>query len=291
MVLSAILPGQLGLGSSLLNKPKAPTQVQPDQYNPYGEVNTPAEGAIDSRDSIFELLNSQGFQDQTNAANQGYIDYLSTASRSPQLAAIEGFGERTLRGDYLNSALIARYADQARDGVNRTAADSAERLSAGYGRAGQGFSTGQLQAVTNSKTRASSEAERLKAGILASNYQNERALQQSAPSILQGVANQRGDYLSRITGAEYQPLQLRANLTTGLLGGGNTVQQADAYQNPSTMDSISQGVSTASGLAELYNIYAGKKKTTTAPAFTAPSNPLNESVGGGAANNYGLSYV
>lgn len=233
-------------------------KVNPDQFNAYGEQNAPMTGAVESRNRIFDTINSEGFRGGVEGANADYVSFLRGAADNPNLNAIQDYASRSMRGDFLQNPIITGYADRAAAGINAGGADASSRLASLYARAGQGFSTGQIQAMQGGRTAAAAEAERTRAGILAQNLQSERALQQTAPALLQGVDQQRAGYLGSAAGAMYQPYQLQAGLTTSLLAGGNQIVRPEMQQQPGFSDYLAKGVGTAQSLFDLYKTYSGK---------------------------------
>lgn len=246
-----------GIASSMYSsnqqkKPADKAAAAPDKvYNAYGELNSPITGAIQSRDYIFNQLNSGQTQGLLRGNADRYAGELRATADGPELGAIQDYGMSTLRGDYLNSPVVANYARRAGQSIISQDANQAARTKAGFSRAGMGFSTGMAQALQASRAAASTKAAGVEAGILTDNYQNERAIQGTAPSIIQGVQNQRLNYLGSVNDAYLQPLQAQASLTTGLLGN-QTIKDPNIYQKPTFGDTLSNGLGTAAGLYSMY---------------------------------------
>lgn len=238
---------------------KAAAGATPDAYNAYGEINAPMEGAIKSRDSIFDTVNSDVFQSQSKSLSAQYLKALQSAANDQRTKQVSDYAASTLRGDYLQSPQITRMAEGASDQIMAGAADNAARLQAMYARGGTGFSTGMLQGLQANKTAAAAQAARTKASILGQNYQFERGLQQSAAPLLAGAVAAPATYLAQASDALYQPYTTQAGLTTQLLGGGQQLSPKTMLQTPTLAQNIGTGVKTAQGLYDLYqNFNTGK---------------------------------
>lgn len=240
-----------GMLSSYMDSKKKNTTVPNQVTTAYGE-NTPIQGAITSRDSVLNTLNSRAFNDRVGAAQDQYLSGLQTAATNPAWGQIGNYGQSVLRGDYLQSPVITKYANDAYNRIMAEAADNQTRMQTQFNRAGQGFSTGMAQALQAARTTAAAKAATVKSGILADNYGKERVLQQGASDILQsGIAGQSSAYGNAMN-ALYAPLQAQAGLTTQLLGN-QSVTQPTLIAQPSFADKFASGVNTASGLYSLYN--------------------------------------
>lgn len=224
--------------------------VAPDVYNAYGERNKPIQGAIEARDRLFRTINDPAFGSASQRATDDYVTALRNASSDPRLTAGSDYASSVLRGDYLDSPIVRDYADKAYESVMGAGADQAARTKASFDRAGLGFGTGLAQALQSTRTAAAQKAAAMRAGILAENYGRERGFQQQAPGMLQDAVAQPSRYLSGVTGALYQPLQLQAGLTTQLLGN-NQVRDPMQVQQPGLTDRLAKGVSTGTSLYDL----------------------------------------
>jgi len=236
-------------------------------YNAYGEANGGNEGAIQSRDAIFERMNSEKFQNMLNNNADVYAKESAQAAYSPELASISAYGSDVLSGKYLNSPVVADYARKANGQVMAANADQNARTRATFSRAGMGFSTGMQQAQQADTAAASAKGASLESQIVANNYQNERALQSAAPSIIQGAQNQKLSYLAGVNQAYLNPLQQQAGITTQLLGN-NQVQSPTYVQTPTTADTVNNSLGTAVGL---YSMYKGLNSGTGKTGSTGSS--------------------
>lgn len=258
---AAVGVGAAGIVAGFVQNNNGPKNksVPATVYNAYGEANQPIKGAITSRDNIFNAINGDAFQSGINGASNLYTSRLKAAAYDPRLSAISNYGSDVLAGRYLTSPVVTGYANQAADTINAAGADEAARSAALYTRGGQGFSTGMLQALQSARTAAAQKAATTRAGILSSNYQNERNMQQGATDIVSNSVNQPLNYLGQVTGAMYQPYQLQAGLTTQLLGQ-NQIHDPTLIQQPNAMSSIASGINTAAGL---YSLYKGVNTPST----------------------------
>lgn len=235
----------------------------PDAYNAYGELNTPSEGAIKSRDSIFDAVNSDAFQTQSKSLSAQYLKALQNAAADQHTQQISDYASSTLRGDYLQSPQITNMAQGASDQIMAGAADNAARLQAQYARGGTGFSTGMLRGLQANQTAAAAQAARTKANILGQNYQFERGLQQSAAPLLAGAVAAPATYYAQMSDALYQPYQSQAGLTTQLLGGGQQLSPKTMLQTPTLAQNIGTGVKTAQGIYDLYQNFKQPQSTSS----------------------------
>lgn len=247
-----VIGGVAGLASSFLGGNNKPTALPQNFYNMYGQMNTPNTGAISSMQNIFGTLNGGNFQSQINNASKNYAGALTNAANDPGLRSIYDFGQRQLNGEYLNSPIVNGYANQAYTSQLAAGADQAAQTRARYARAGLGFSTANQQAQDADVASAAQKASTTRAGILSSNYQNERQLQQNAPGQISSAISQPLSYLSQIPSAYYTPLQMQAGLTTQLAGGAN-VSTPQYYQAPGFSDMLAGGIQQGAGLASILN--------------------------------------
>lgn len=245
-----------GLATSYLNKPKTPTQLAADNYNAYGEKNTQATGAINSRDSIFDSINSPGFQSLLQRASGDYTKSLTDAANSPLLGQAKGYTGDVLSGQYLNSPQVKNYADQAYNSIISQGKDQNARTEAQFANNGVGFSTGMQQAQRAGNAATANTAAGARAGILSNNYQAERQMQQGAVSNSESLTAQTPSYLSQINSALYAPYNSQAGLTTQLLGPSVNSPQSTYVANPSTGQQVAGGISSATGL---YSLLSGLK--------------------------------
>lgn len=246
---------------SALNKPKTPTQLPADNFNAYGEKNTPSTGAISSRDSIFNVLNSPGFQSLLSRASGQYTDSLSQAANSPLLGQAKGYTGDVLGGKYLQSPVVKGFADQAYNNIISHGQDQNARTQAQFSNNGLGFSTGMMQAQRANNAATANTAAGARAGILSNNYQAERQMQQGAVSNAESLNAQTPNYLSQINSALYAPYASQAALTTGLLGSPVSSPQSTYVANPNTGQQVAGGVSNATGLYSILNGLKGKGST------------------------------
>lgn len=264
-----------GLASSFLGSKRPTQQLAPNVYNPYGEVNTPATGAINSRNQIFNSLGAD--QPGLTTATGNYASALTSAASDPRLKATSDYSMGVLRGDYLNSPMVNDYANKAAAGITAAGADTRARMGAALARGGQGFSTGALQAAQTGDAAAAAEAERTRAGIKMQNYQSERQIQNQAPGQVQTAVGLPSQFLSGVAGAYLSPLQAEAGLTTQLLGGQNQIKDQTLMQSPSFSDKLAAGLKTGTALADIIGQIYGKTGTGTGtgidPATGAPYDP------------------
>lgn len=235
----------------------------PDAYNAYGELNTPAEGAIKSRDSIFDTVNSDAFQTQSKSLSAQYLKALQNAATDQRTQAVSDYAAKELRGDFLQSPQVTDMANSASDQITAGAADNAARLQAQYARGGTGFSTGMLQGLQANQTAAAVQAARAKSSILGQNYQYERGLQNSAAPLLSAAVAAPATYLAQASDALYQPYQSQAGLTTQLLGGGQQLSPKTMLQTPTLAQNIGTGVKTAQGIYDLYQNFKPTQSTSS----------------------------
>lgn len=258
-VISAVVSAGAGIYSAnKAAKSASANKLPADVYNAYGEPNTPASGAIASRDNIFTGLNSAGFQDATAGASQSYIQALMQAAHNPQLGQAQAYNSDVLNGKYLNSPQVKGYADQAYNSIIGQGANQDARIQAQFANNGLGFSTGMQQAQRANKAATAGQAATTRAGILSSNYQGERQLQQGAVGNELSLNSAAPSYLSQINGALFAPLSSQAGLTTQLLGNPVQSPQPTYIQNPTGADALAAGTSTATGLYSLFNSLKGK---------------------------------
>jgi len=264
-----------GLVSSYLGSKRPTQQLAPNVYNPYGELNTPATGAINSRNQIFNSLGA--YQPGLTTATGNYASALTSAASDPALQATKNYSTGVLRGDYLSSPQVNNYADLAAAGIKASGADTRARMGAALARGGQGFSTGAVQAAQTGDAAAAAEAERTRAGIKMQNYQAERQIQNQAPGQIQSEVAQPSQFLSGVAGAYLNPLQAEAGLTTQLLGGQNQIKDQTLMQSPSFSDKLAAGLKTGTGLADIIGQIYGKTGTSNpngTPGYDSYGNPV-----------------
>lgn len=240
------------------SKAASANRLPADVYNAYGEPNTPASGAITSRNNIFSGINTQGFQDASTGASQNYIQSLLHAANNPQLGQAQAYNSDVLGGKYLNSPQVKGYADQAYNSIIGQGANQDARIQAQFANNGLGFSTGMQQAQRANKAATAGQAATTRAGILSSNYQGERQLQQGAVGNELSLNSAAPSYLSQINGALFAPYSAQAGLTTQLLGNAVQSPQPTYIQNPTGADALAAGTSTATGLYSLLSGLKGK---------------------------------
>lgn len=248
---AALITTAGSIGGALISKSGQDT-LPANNYNAYGEVNSPVTGAINSRDSIFNALNDPNFQAQVSGAQGNYLGALNSAANSPLLNSAKGYTSDVLSGNYLNSPIVKGYADQAYKGIISQGANQDARIQAGYANNGLGFSTGMQQAQQANKAATASSAAGTRAGILSSNYQQERQLQQGAVGNAETLNSATPSYLSQINSALYAPYQAQGGITTNLLGSPVQSPQPTYVQQPSGLDAAASGLSFGTGLASLY---------------------------------------
>ena len=238
----------VGAVASALGNKRSTSQVVPDIYNAYGERNTPNTGAIGSRDAIFNAL--KGYQPGLTTATGNYASALTGAAQDPRLAASSDYAMKLLRGDYLQSPLVNEYATQAGNQIRAGAGDTRARVGAALARGGQGFSTGQVQALQTGDTAAAARAAELEAQIRGQNYQAERGNQMQAPGLVSGAVREPLNYMSMVPGAYLNPLTTQAGLTTTLLGS-NLVKDQTLMQQPSLSDTLAAGANAGVNIYDL----------------------------------------
>lgn len=221
-------------------------------YNAYGQLNTPNTGAISSMNNIFNSINGTGFGAQTQGASQDLVNSLRGAANSPQLGAANAYNSDVLSGKYLNSPQVTDYANKAYSSIIGQGANQNARTQANFANNGLGFSTGMQQAQQANGAATAGQAATTRAGILSSNYQNERQLQQGAVGNAESLVSQAPNYLSQINSALYAPYNSQAGLTTGLLGQQTNNPQPTYVQQPNIGNVIGQGTGTAAGLYQLF---------------------------------------
>lgn len=247
-----------GLLTSFLNKPKAPKELPSNNFNAYGENNTQAKGAIESRDSIFSDINSPGFQSLLNGSSEEYAGSLRDAAHSPLLNQAKGYTSDVLGGGYLESPTVKRFADQAYNSIVSQGRDQDVRTEAQYANNGIGFSSGMQQAQRANRAATAGQAATARSGILADNYKAERQMQQGAVGNAESLASQTPQYLSQINSALFAPYTARAGLTTGLLGSPTASPQPTYVAQPTAANQIATGTSTAAGLYSILNAIKAK---------------------------------
>lgn len=243
-----------GLASAYSASQSGKTTSLPAQnYNAYGEVNTPDSGAITSRNNIFGTLNAGTLNNQAAGASQNYANALNSAATSPGLSAAGNLATNEINGSYLNSPTVNNYANQAYNSIIGQGANQNARIQANFANNGIGFSTGMQQAQQANSAATSNQAALARSGILSQNYQAERQLQQGAIGQEESVVAQPSTYLSQINSALYSPYASQASLTTGLLGNSVQSPQNTYVAQPGLGQAIGSGVSTAQGLYSLLN--------------------------------------
>jgi hypothetical protein len=240
-------------------------------YNAYGELNTPATGAINSRDTIFNNMNSDEFQKRVAANTDAYSTEIAKSAYGKDMQDISTYGSDVLNGKYLQSPVVANYARGANNQIMAANADQLARSHAMFSRNGMGFSTTMQQAQQADKAASAAKGASLESQILANNYQNERALQSAAPSIITGAQNQRLSYLSGLNNALYAPLQTQAGITTQLLGN-NQIKDPTYVQTPTSADSFNNGLSSAVGM---YSMYKGLNSGNTSKTAGSSAGQLS----------------
>lgn len=232
---------------SAFNSSKAPTALNPNTYNMYGQMNTPNTGGITSMNNLFGDVNSQGFQSGVQGATNNYTGALNSAANNPGIGSAYQYALGELNGNNLSNPLVNQYANQAYQSNINAAADQNARTNASFARGGMGFSTANQEAQQANTAAAASKGALARSGILSQNEQFERGLQQQAPGLINTEVAQAPNYLSQVTGAMYSPLQSQAGLTSTLVGG-NQVASPTYMANPSGAQQLGTGISTANGL-------------------------------------------
>lgn len=197
-------------------------------FNPYGERNTPATGAIASRDNIFRYL-SQVLPASMGASQEASTSALE-ASRSPVFQQAQDLGTQFMRGDFLQDPLITRQADRAAAGITGAAADATARGRAQATRAGQTFSSAQNQAAQSGQAKAAFDAESLRTNLLANYMQQARGQQLAGTQVAEQAVRSPIELASQASTVGMAPLAQASQITTGLLAGGATPFKPDYLQ-------------------------------------------------------------
>jgi len=275
MAWAAIIPAALSVFQMMTQKD--PTQVQPNYYNAWGESG-PIAGAVTSRDYLLGQLNSAGFQQQLQGLSAQNIANQQAVASNPAWQGINQYGQNLLSGNYLQSPLVNNYANQAYSSIMSQNANTQARLAQSFARSGQGMSTGMMQAAQANTAAAAQKAATTKAGILMQNYQQERAMQNAAPSILQSGLAEQSAATSNLVSSLFQPLQMQAGITTQLNSGGQWMNPT-LMQQPGLGNYLASGISQAGALSSLYsNLYGsgqGQTGNGSQDWYDQPGNSLD----------------
>lgn len=184
-------------------------------------------------------------------------------------APVRDYGQRVLRGDYLNGspqldrALAASRAASDRGAQNAMAdaranfAGQSAGIQSQFARNGMSFGTANQQATEASRaaleaSMARGEQDRL-AQIAAQesqarlqNYMSERAAQAQAPATIAMAAEKPFQMLSTIPDVEAGGLTPAAGLVSALAGGGQAT--TDSYYKPGVYDHALAGLGAANSL-------------------------------------------
>jgi len=213
-------------------------KYQPKVYDPLGAASqfgkggkpTPGwTGAIPMRSDIFNLLSSYRPQAQEGAAD------VAAAARSgaanPGWNAASTLASDQLAGKYLSgSPQFNAGIDAMRAAAQNEAADNAANIRSGFARNGVGFGTANQQAEQANAAAATAKANQTEAGARASNYANERAIQQGSPGMLQAATAAPIGLLQEAENAPYSPLAQEAQLIQAL-AGGSQLNKPDVVEN------------------------------------------------------------
>lgn len=214
-------------------------------------------GGPEARSQIFDYLQGSLFPQSQQAANRA-AGAMQEAAGSPALSGAVNSLSRTASGGYLSpSPQLTKAVGDSRNAMNtRLAATRGQSMAdlegqqaatrSGFARSGLGFSTANTQAQDATKAalaaslargeqQAAADQAANESATFASNYQQERGLQNAAASAMPQTLSAKGQLLSAVPGVMMQPTTQAAEIVRGLASGGQSIQPT-VMQQPSGMD-------------------------------------------------------
>lgn len=210
----------------------------PIYYGPYGTGASP-QGAATAGDlgSANKVAASQSYPIAQRTAQM-----TSAGASSPIYGQASSLYGNEVAGNYLNGnpALTNQLASN-QAASNRSAGDQSAQIRGADQRSGMQFSTANQQAQQGAQASANANAMNTNANAIASNYANERQIQNQAPELLNQSQTAQANLNQAGVNAYQQPIATAANINSGLFSGGQVaVPNTSLIQNPSALDYASQ---------------------------------------------------
>jgi hypothetical protein len=215
------------------------SNINPKWYDPLGpsavgrrgkQIFSPT-GAPQMRESIFNELTARQPGLMDSAANTSAA--FRTAANTPGFRDATKLATDTIRGDYLDGspqldkALTSMRTASAAEGAN-----AASRMRSQYQSNGLPWSTANQQAQQGAQTQATAQSNATEAQARLANYQQERANQMAATTLLDQSTGTPLQYLQMADAGELGPLTWIAQLISGLSGNGQ-IMKPDILQKQS----------------------------------------------------------
>jgi hypothetical protein len=206
--------------------------VDAKYYGPFGESKI--ERGPGMRDYIYDQLISRRSEGANNrAAVKSGI--MSAVGNQAMPEAVD-LARRQIRGDYLGGGPeLTAGLDRMQSAAERYGADEEAAAREGMSRAGVGFSTAAQQGQQSARAARRAQMGDVVARTMATNYQNERQIQQQSPQMASQALSQPLEWLGNLNPNLYNDLGMEGDLTMKMAGGGTTATPT-VMQKPGLFD-------------------------------------------------------